>query len=381
MSTTPVQFCLMLAVAVEMSGATWWVGSCAGAKLRRKALADDTPIERMRSLLAEIETALKKFDGGEHTRVCVAYEAGQEGFWLVRELRSRGIEAEVIDPVSLKVDRRGKRAKTDRLDMEALTRALYAWMAGDMTALRMVRVPSKGDEDNREWQRERDRLMAERRGCLDRIGKKLRTHGIWSWDRTALRKGTVKCLDGSPLGPMLQQTMCVEMERVELAEAKLAELEKQVEQLSSDAHTRIERLTQFRGIGEIGGRGLALKLYWREFNNRRQVGACTGLVSMAYDSGTMRQDQGISKQGDPRLRALLVELSWLWLKHQPGSEITAWFRKRTEGQGKRHKRSMIVAVARRLAIALWRYLKDGVVPAGAQFKKTSALHVLQAVQA
>lgn len=369
MSTTPVQFCLMLAIAVEMSGATWLVGSCAGAKLRRKALSDETPIERMRSLLAEIETALKKFGGGEHTRVVVAYEAGQEGFWLVRELRARGIEAEVIDPVSLKVDRRGKRAKTDRLDVEALARALYAWMAGDTTALRMVRVPSKEDEDNREWQRERDRLMSERRGCLDRIGKKLRTHGIWVWDRTALEEGTLRCLDGTPLGPMLQETMRMELDRVEKAEAKLAVLNKQVEQLSADAHNRIERLTLFRGIGETGGRGLALKLYWREFDNRRQVGACTGLVSMAYDSGTMRQDQGISKQGDPSLRALLVELSWLWLKHQPTSEITAWFRKRTEGQGKRHKRSMIVAVARRLAIALWRYLKDGVVPEGAVFKK------------
>ena len=161
----------------------------------------------------------------------------------------------------------------------------------------------------------------------------------------------------------------MELDRVEKAEAKLAVLNRQAEQLTTEANTRIERLTLFRGIGETGGRGLALKLYWREFDNRRQVGACTGLVSMGYDSGTMRQDQGISKQGDPSLRALLVELSWLWLKHQPKSEITAWFRKRTEGQGKRHKRSMIVAVARRLAIALWRYLKDGVVPEGAVFKK------------
>lgn len=373
MSTTPVQFCPMLAIAVEMSGATWLVGSCAGTKLRRKAVSDEAPRVRMRSLLAEVETALKKFGAGEHTRVVVAYEAGQEGFWLVRELRARGFEAEVIDPVSLKVDRRGKRAKTDRLDVEALARALYAWMAGDTTALRMVRVPSKEDEDNREWQRERDRLTSERRSCLDRIGKKLRTHGIWHWDRVALAQGTLRCADGTPLGRMLQETLRMELDRVEKTEARLDVLNAQVAELTDAAHSRIERLALLRGIGEIGGRGLALKLYWRDFNNRRQVGACTGLVSLAYDSGTMRQDQGISKQGDPSLRALLVEVSWLWLKHQPTSAISAWFKRRTEGQGKRHKRSMIVAVARRLAIALWRYLKDGVVPDGATFKAGRAI--------
>lgn len=369
MSTTPVQFCPMVAVAVEMSGATWLVGSCAGVKVLRKSVSDETPIERMRSLVAEVERSVKKLGGGGDTRVVVAYEAGQEGFWLKRELAARGIEAEVIDPVSLKVDRRSKRAKTDRLDVEALARALFAWMAGDTTALRMVRMPSKEDEDNREWQRERERLKAERRGCLDRIGKKLRTQGIWIWDRTKLRDGTLKCLDGTPLGPMLSKAMKMELDRAELAEAKLAELTKHATDLTPEASTCVKRLTALKGIGEVGGRGLALKLYWRKFDNRREVGACTGLVSMAYDSGTMRQDQGISKQGDPSLRALLVELSWLWLKHQPGSELTAWFRKRTEGQGKRHKRTMIVAVARRLAISLWRYLKDGIVPEGAVFNQ------------
>lgn len=130
MSTTPVQFCPMLAVAVEMSGAKWLVGSCAGVKLRRKTLSEDSAQARMEALVAEVEVALKKLGGDEHTRVVIAYEAGQEAFWLQRMLISRGMNAEVIDPVSLKVDRRGKRAKTDRLDVEALARALYAWMLG-----------------------------------------------------------------------------------------------------------------------------------------------------------------------------------------------------------------------------------------------------------
>lgn len=369
MSTTSEQFCPMLAVAVEMSGAKWLVGSFAGGNLRCKSLSDESPYKRMEALCTEVETALKKMGGDQRTRVVIAYEAGQEGFWLQRMLIARGLNAEVIDPVSLKVDRRSKRAKTDRLDVEALARALFAWMQGDRSALRMVRIPSKEAEDDREWQRERDRLQSERRGCLDRIGKKLRTHGIWRWDPVSLREGTLRCIDGAPLGSMLQQALEMEMDRVELAEAKLAVLEEKVEQLTPKAGACIESLTLLRGIGEVGGRGLALKLFWRDFDNRRQVGSCTGLVGMPYDSGTMRQDQGISKQGDPRLRALLVEISWLWVRYQPNSAITAWFRKRTEGQGKRHKRSMIVAVARRLAIALWRYLKHGVIPEGAVLKR------------
>lgn len=368
MSATSGQFCRKIGIAVEMSGAKWLVGSCAGMKVRRKCLSQAGALERLEALCAEIEVAVQRLGGDERTEVVVAYEAGQEAFWLQRMLLARGMTAEVIDPVSLKVDRRGKRAKTDRLDVEALARALYAWMSGDHTALRMVRMPSVEDEDNREWQRERDRLEGERRGCLDRIGKKLRTQGIWCWDRTRLRDDTLRGADGRPLGRFLRLAMLMELERVELAEAKLKELERLLEQLPAKAGICVDRLMQLRGIGEISSRSLALKLFWREFSNRRQVGACTGLVSMAYDSGTMRQDQGISKQGDPRLRALLVELSWFWVRHQPESVITTWFKQRTEGQGKRHKRTMIVAVARRLAIALWRYLKDGVVPEGAVFK-------------
>ena len=203
--STPEQFCTVVAVAVETSGAKWIVGSCSGLKVRRKSLCEETATARADALFTEVATALARFGGDERTRVVVAYEAGQEGFWLVRRLRALGIEAEVIDPVSLKVDRRAKRAKTDRIDVEMWARALYSWMAGDTGALRMVRVPSEQDEDNREWQRERDRLKAERRSCLDRIGKKMRTHGIWHWDPVALRAVRLRRADGEPLGAMLQQ--------------------------------------------------------------------------------------------------------------------------------------------------------------------------------
>jgi transposase len=171
---------------------------------------------------------------------------------------------------------------------------------------------------------------------------------------------------------LLNKSLQTELDRVEQIEQKLKELEEQLGHLEPEAQRRIEGLQQLRGIGATGARALATMLYWRTFKNRREVGACVGLVGTPYDSGTMRQDQGISKSGDPKLRALLVELSWLWLRYQPQSALTQWFNQRTEGGGKRHKRVMIVAVARKLAIALWRYLKDGVIPEGARLKRQAA---------
>jgi transposase len=170
----------------------------------------------------------------------------------------------------------------------------------------------------------------------------------------------------------LQAALVVELDRLEAAEAHLKQWARQVEQMPQAVTQRVARLASLRGIGQVGARALALQLYWRHFYNRRQVGACVGLVGVPHDSGTMRCDQGISKAGDPRLRALLVELAWLWLRYQPGSAISQWFVRRTQGAGKRCKRIMIVAVARKLAIALWKYLQYGVIPEGARMKACPA---------
>jgi transposase len=378
MSTTLKELCLTVAIAVEISAAKWVVASYGGGagSIRRKVLSEEMADERLEALVQEVAEVCRRLGAGEQTRVVVAYEAGQEGFWLVRALRARGIQAEVIDPVSLQVDRRARRAKTDRLDAEALVRSLWRWMGGDGLALRMVRVPSVADEDNREWQRERDRLMGERRACMDRIVKKLRTQGVWNGlderVRRQLREGTLRRIDGELLAPMLQAALVVELDRVEAMQGRLKEWERRQAELTPAAAARIEQLMQLRGIGVVGARQMALRLFWRTFDNRRQIGACTGLVGMPYDSGTMRQDQGISKMGDPRLRAVLIELAWMWLRHQPDSAIAQWFAARTQGQGKRGKRIMIVAVARRLVIALWRYLVHGQMPQGGKLKTAAA---------
>lgn len=376
MPTTQASVCMMV-VAIEMASAKWVVASTAGGdrKVRRKVLSQEAIAERFAALQAEMVEAAARLGLREDGRVVVAYEAGHEGFWLVRALRERGIEAEVIDPVSLQVERRAKRVKTDRVDAEALTLALWRYVNGDWRALRMVRVPSEQAEDAREWQRERDRLMRERRACTDRIVKKLRTHGLWTlspdW-RSELRAGRLRTFAGTPLGACLQHALTIELSRLELVESKLKELNTRVSELDPASATRIERLQGLRGIGTTSARGLSLLLFWRRFSNRREVGACVGLVGTPYESGTMRQDQGISKVGDPRLRALLVELSWLWLRLQPDSAITRWFQARTQGAGKRSRRIMIVAVARKLAIALWRYVEHGELPEGATMKPLAA---------
>lgn len=372
MPTTLTTVCLMV-MAIEIASAKWVVASTAGGdrKIRRKVLSQVGIADRFAALLTELAEARAKLGACEAVRLVVGYEAGHEGFWLVRALRERGVECEVIDPVSLQVDRRSKRAKTDRLDAEALASSLWRYVNGDTRALRMLRVPSEASEDAREWQRERDRLMSERRACADRIIKKLRTHGIWvlpsSW-RADLREGRLRTFAGTSLGCSLRHAMTVELERLELAERKLKELATRGREFDPAVSARIEQLQRLRGIGSAGASGLSLLLFWRQFNNRREVGACVGMVGTPYDSGTMRQDQGISKAGDPRLRGLLVELSWLWLRLQPTSAITTWFRERTQGAGSRGRRIMIVAVARKLAIALWRYVEHGELPKGATMK-------------
>jgi transposase len=368
--------CLMV-MAIEISAAKWIVASTASGvrKLRRKTLDQEQVGARFEALLREIEAARGQLHVGASARLLVAYEAGQEGFWLVRALRARGIDAEVMDPVSLQVDRKARRVKTDRVDAQALVAALYRYASGEERALRMLRVPSIEAEASREWPRERDRLEGERRGCTDRIMKKLRTQGIWSVPKTwraDLRNDVLRTFEGEALCPMLRSVLHIELDRLEAAERKLKELQKHLELLDPQSARRIEGLALLRGIGPVGARTLSTTLFWRSFSNRRQVGACVGLVGTPYDSGTMRQDQGISKSGDPKLRALLIELSWLWLRYQPTSAISQWFTRRTEGGGKRNKRVMIVAVARKLAIALWRYLKDGVIPEGARLKQQAA---------
>jgi transposase len=369
---------LILAVSLELATATWKIALHDG---RREKPAVHTVAQphagaRLQAVLDVIEQQKLKWSLPAGTRVVVSYEAGQDAFWICRALQARRIECLVIDPASIPVERHKRRAKTDRLDAIKLVINLRAWLRGERDRMHVVHVPSPQDEASRQLMRDRGQLQKEVLQHRDRMRKLLITLGCWDEvdhptfaDRLA--RGEVNCHDGAPLPPELRERLLRECERLVLAQQQLAQLEK-TRQVSvpAPARKRSDDLARLKGIGEVGASRLALELFWREFSNRREVGACVGLVPQPYDSGESHTDQGISKQGNRRVRALLVEIAWDWLRYQPDSALTQWFNQRTQATGpnRRARRIAIVAVARRLAIALWRYLKDGVIPEGAHLK-------------
>lgn len=367
----------VLAVSLELASKSWKVGLDDG---KRKSPAvhgvDHATAEgRIEEAIGVMEKAKQKWGLAPGIRVVVMYEAGQDGFWIQRALAARGYEALVVDAASIPVERRARRAKTDRLDAIRLVLALRGWLRGERDRMRVVRVPTVEAEGQRHLVRDRGTLQKEIGQHRDRLRKLLSTVGCWGsieGDLAGrLERGEVRGYGGSELPAALQERLRRECERLALVEEQLAQLEKTLpEQLPEAVRQRMAQLMRLKAVGPVGAQRLLLELFWRQFNNRREVGACVGLVPQPYDSGQSRVDQGISKAGNRRVRALLVEMAWMWLRWQPQSELAQWFAKRTSGAGpnKRGKRIAIVAVARRLAILLWRYLKDGVLPKDVVFK-------------
>lgn len=370
-----------LTVSLELALKHWKVGLQDGARPRPAlhTTKQEGAADRIAELIAIIEAAREKWQLPRSGRVVVLYEAGQDGFWISRALEAHGYEVVVVDPASIPVERQARRAKTDRLDVIRLMSCLRGWLRGERDRLHAVRVPTVEAEASRHLVRERGQLQKEVGQHRDRITKLLRTVGCWvsigPGFAERLKRGEITCHDGVALPQCLRQRLIQEYERLALARKQLKELEEALpQQLSSEAAQAAATLQKLRGVGPVGAHRLTLELFWRSFANARQVGSCVGLVPQPYDSGQSRIDQGISKQGNRRVRALLIEMSWMWLRHQPDSAISRWFKQRTgtgtadPSAGKRGKRVAIVAVARRLVIALWRYLKDGAIPDGAQLK-------------
>lgn len=371
----------ILAVSLELSKGSWKVALHDG-KHDTPAIhnaASEDAARRLAETVAVIEAQKAKWQLPPTCRVVVLYEAGQDGFWISRALSKLGYEALVVDPASIPVERHARRAKTDRLDAIKLVTSLRGWLRGERDRMHVIRIPTAEAEAQRQLARDRGELQKETGQHRDRIRKLLCTVGCW--DRVEgdfakrLQCGAIRCHDGAALPQELVERLQRECERLALAQQQLAGLEKDlVRQLPESVQERIMALMKLKAIGQIGAMRLVLELFWRDFGNRRQVGACVGLVPQPYDSGESRVDQGISKQGNRRVRALLIEMAWLWLRYQPDSSLAHWFAQRTQGCGpnKRSRRIAIVAVARRLVIALWRYLKDGVVPEGATMKAALA---------
>jgi len=330
--------------------------------------------ERFQQLLQRLEDFRAKWGLPARCRINLIYEAGQDGFWIARALKDHGVQAYVVDAASLLAPTHKRRPKTDRLDALKLLEHLRAWLRGERHELRVLHIPSEESEASRHLSRERGLLQKEMTQHLDRVRKLLRLYGCTDeldrqfWER--LHAGEVCRADGRPLPQELRSWLLREEERLGLARCQFVRVQKTLmEALPEPMQRCIAMLAQLKGVGWVSATRLVLELFWRDFSNRRQVGACVGLVAQPYSSGESQTDQGISKQGNRRVRALLIELAWLWIRYQPRSALARWFARRTQGGSKRGKRIAIVAVARRLAICLWRYLHDGVMPEGARLKK------------
>lgn len=281
----------------------------------------------------------------------------------------------VVDSTSIEVDRRARRAKTDRLDVEKLLAQLVRYGSGETKALRAVRVPSEADEHRRHLHREMRALVTDRRRVMNRIGGLLATQGIRMSVHMdfGARLATLRQWDGDPLAPDLASRLEREWEKAELMTTHIKALEHARTAALRDSTdptvALVRQLLELRGMGEPSAWLFVMELFaWRRFTNRRQIAAMTGLAPTPYQSGTSDREQGISKAGNRMVRSIAVQIAWVWVRYQPTSELTQWYQRRFAGAGPRARKVGIVAVARRLLIELWRYLETGVVPAGAVFR-------------
>jgi transposase len=364
-----------LFAALELGKSRWLVTVDAPGsdKLSRHAVAGGDGAALL-DLLARLRTTAERRTG-RPVEVLVIQEAGLDGFWLHRLLERNGISSHVVDPASIAVNRRHRRAKTDTIDGEMLLRTLMAWARGERRVCSMVRPPSPEEEDRRRLTRERATLLKERIQHTNRIKGLLYGQGIIDYD--PLRKDRLARLDaletgdGRPLPERLKAEIRRELERVA---SQIAAVERERDALieaTSEAAgpgTPAAALARLKGIGGELGALLWLEALFRRFDNRRQIAAYAGLAPSPWQSGGTEREQGISKSGNRRLRHAMVELAWFWLRHQPDSALSAWFRERVGPGRGRVRRIAIVALARKLLVALWRYTTQGVVPQGAAFK-------------
>jgi transposase len=367
-----------LFAALELGKSRWLVTVDAPGsdKLSRHAVAGGDGAALL-DLLARLRTTAERRTG-RPVEVLVIQEAGLDGFWLHRLLERDGISSHVVDPASIAVNRRHRRAKTDTIDGEMLLRSLMAWARGERRVCSMVRPPSPEEEDRRRLTRERATLLKERIQHTNRIKGLLYGQGIIDYD--PLRKDRLARLDaletgdGRPLPERLKAEIRRELERVELVASQIAAVERERDALieapseAAGPGTPAAALARLKGIGGELGALLWLEALFRRFDNRRQIAAYAGLAPSPWQSGGTEREQGISKSGNRRLRHAMVELAWFWLRHQPDSALSAWFRERVGPGRGRVRRIAIVALARKLLVALWRYTTQGVVPQGAAFK-------------
>ena len=326
-------------------------------------------------------------------RVISIHEAGLDGFWVHRFLEANGVESHVVDAASIAVDRRSRRAKTDRIDLEKLLDTLMEWARGGRRACSMVRPPSPAEEDERRLTREREALVIERTRHVNRIKGLLATQGVFGFEpmRKSHRErlGQLRDWHGQTLPPRLKAELTRELDRLELVISQVAAVEDERDRtlkakqhptpsirvsaaVAAGAQPAAEHagslLLRLRSIGPEFASVLSSEAFYRKFGNRREVAGYAGLAPSPWRSGGINVEQGISKAGNARLRKTMIQMAWLWLRHQPGSNLSRWFHARVGDRRGKIRRIAIVAVARKLLIALWRYVTLGLVPEGAELK-------------
>jgi transposase len=382
-----------LFVALELSRSTWLIGSSMPGSdriSRHQVRAADTTA--LLALLKRLKARGERSCGAT-VRVISVHEAGLDGFWVHRFLEANGVESHVVDAASIAVNRRSRRAKTDRIDVEKLLDTLMEWARGGRRACSMVRPPSPAEEDERRLTREREALVIERTRHVNRIKGLLATQGVFGFEPT--RKSHRKQLeqlrgwDGQTLPPRLKAELARELNRLELVISQVAAVEDErdralkVQQHPAPSMSVPEAaagaqpvatehagrlLLRLRSIGPEFASVLSSEAFYRNFSNRREVAGYAGLVPSPWKSGGIDVEQGISKAGNARLRKTMIQMAWLWLRHQPGSTLSRWFRERVGDRRGKIRRITIVAVARKLLIALWRYVTLGLLPEGAELK-------------
>jgi len=366
-----------LFVSLELSRSAWLVTASAPGsdKFSKYAVAGGDGRALVDLLDRLRRTAERRVEVS--VEVVAIQEAGLDGFWIHRLLANNGVESHVVDAASIAVDRRHRRVKTDAIDGETLLRTLMAWARGERRVCSMVRPPSPAEEDRRRLTRERGTLLKERIQHTNRIKGLLSGQGITDYDPLGKNRHTrldaLKTGDGRALSDRLKMEIRREIDRLDLVNAQIATVERERDALVKTtvdvaAQNAAAVLSRLKGIGAEFSSLIWLEALFRSFANRRQIAAYAGLAPSPWQSGSTDRDQGISKSGNRRLRHTMIELAWFWLRHQPDSALSVWFRARVGQARGRLRRIAIVALARKLLVALWRYATQGVVPEGAVFK-------------
>jgi transposase len=363
-------------VSLELSRSKWLITSLlpAGGEKMSKHMVTAGDVAGLLARFAELKRRAEARTG-QCFPIIVIQEAGLDGFWIHRVLEAKGIESYVVDPASIATSRRRRRAKTDKIDGEALVRALLAYKRGEPRVCAMLRVPTPEEEDRRRLSRERKTLTNERTCHVNRIKGLLFAQGVSGYEplrrdrRQALE--TLKTGDGRPLPAHLKQQIGRELDRLELLidQIKAVEAERDAMLATEKAISPVPAmLIALKGIGAEFAAVLWSEGLSRHYDNRRQLAAYAGLAATPWKSGAIDHEQGVSKSGNSRLRSTLVQLAWLWVRHQPHSALSLWFKARIKQNDGRLKKTMIVALARKLLVALWKYVNAGVVIEGAMMK-------------